>query len=83
MLPYDVPLDWTSACLFLLTADLANLQKYQISTVDYVLQSAHMLLRTRFKSVLYAINELPDVNVQKDSSTQAAYFQRHLKPLLL
>ena len=53
MLPYDVPLDWTSACLFLLTADLANLQKYQISTVDYVLQSAHMLLRTRFKSVLY------------------------------
>ena len=82
LLPYDVPLDWTSAYPFLLTADLANLRKYQISTVDYVPQPAHKLLRTCFESVLYAIDKLPDVNVPNDSPTQAAYIQRHLKPLL-
>ena len=75
LLPYDVPLDWTTAYPFLLTVDLANLRKYQISTFDYVPQPAHKLLRTCFESVLYAIDKLPDVNVPNDSPTQAAYIR--------
>ena len=46
LLPYDIPLDWTSTYPFLLTTDLANLSKYQISTVNYVPEVAHKLVRT-------------------------------------
>ena len=43
----------------LLTSDLSNLRKYQISTVDYVPQAAHKLLCT-YQSVLYAmVDKLP------------------------
>ena len=53
LMQYDVPLDWTTAYPFLITAYLANLRKYQISTLDYVPQPAHKLLRSCFESVLY------------------------------
>ena len=44
---------------------------------------AHKLQRTCFESVLYAIDKLPDVDIQSGRSTQVAYIQRQLKALLL
>ena len=69
---YDIPLDRTSAYPFLLTT-LANLYKYQISTVDYVQQLAHKLLCTCYNSDLYAIDKLPDVDIQHNGPSHAAY----------